>query len=44
MIKSFTVIVEDFSMLKIKCWWNTREDEIKRTGVKVSIRCGNCEK
>ena len=31
-------------MFKIKCWWNTREDEIKHTGVEVAIRCSNCGK
>ena len=41
MIKSITVIVESFSMFKIKCQWNTREDEIKNTGVKFAIRCSN---
>ena len=34
-------VVEVYSMFRIKCWWNTREDEIKHTGVKVAIRCGN---
>ena len=31
-------------MFKIKCWWNPREDEIKQTVVKNSIRCSNCGK
>ena len=33
-----------FLIFEIKCWWNTREDEIKHIGVKVSIRCSNCGK
>ena len=33
-----------FSMFKIKCCWNLREDEIKFTGVKIDIRCSNCRK
>ena len=40
MIEYFTVVF-DFSMFKIKCWWNTREYEIKYTGVKVAIRCSS---
>ena len=31
-------------MFKIKCWLNTKEDEIKHTWVKVYIRCINCGK
>ena len=31
-------------MFRIKCWWNPREDEIKHTGVKKSVRCINCGK
>ena len=31
-------------MFNIKCWWNTREDEIKHTGVKVAITYINCGK
>ena len=31
-------------MFNIKCWWNQREDEIKRLVVKVAIRCSNCGK
>ena len=37
-------LLKMFSMIKIKCWCNKREDEIKHTGVKVAIRCGNCGK
>ena len=33
-----------FSIFKSKCWYNPREDEIQNTGVKISIRCSNCEK
>ena len=33
-----------FSIFKIKCWYNPREDEIKNTGIKTAIRCSNCEK
>ena len=28
-------------MFKIECWWNSREDEIKQTVVKVDVRCTN---
>ena len=31
-----------FSMFKIECWWNPREDKIKHTGVKIAIICSNC--
>ena len=31
-------------MLKIKCWYNPRKDEIKNTGVKIDLRCKNNEK
>ena len=31
-------------MFKIKCWWNTREYEIKNTGVKFAIRFSDCGK
>ena len=37
-------LLKIFSMSKIKCWWNPREDEIKHTEVKVDIRCSNCGK
>ena len=30
-----------FSMFKIKFWWNPGEYEIKYTGIKITIRCGN---
>ena len=33
-----------FSMFKVKCLWNTREYEIKHTGIKFAIRYGNCGK
>ena len=39
--KLLTSLLKLFSMFKIKCWWNPREDEIKHTGVKHAIRCGN---
>ena len=29
-------------MFKIKLWWNTREYDIKHTGVNVAIICSNC--
>ena len=44
MIKSITVIVDFFTMFKIKCWWDPREDDIKQTVLKVAIRCYNCGK
>ena len=31
-------------MLKIKCGWITREDEIKHKGLKFTMRCSNCGK
>ena len=33
-----------FSIFKIQCWWNQREDKIKHTGVKIAIRCSNTGK
>ena len=32
------------SMFKIKCWFSSGEYEIKNTGEKIDIRCGNCGK
>ena len=33
-----------FTMFRIKCWWNKREDYLKETVEKVAIRCSNCGK
>ena len=30
-----------FEIYKIKRWWNTREDDLKQTAVKVATRCSN---
>ena len=30
--------------LKIKYWWNPKEDDLKQTVLKVSIRCSKCGK
>ena len=34
-------LLKMFSMFKIKFWWNPGEDEIRQTGVKISIRYSN---
>ena len=39
-----TVIVELFSMFKIKSWWNQRKDDLKQTVVNVAIKFSNCGK
>ena len=44
MIKSITVIVDFFTMFKIKCWWNQMEDDLKQKVERVAIRCSNCGK
>ena len=31
-------------MFRIKYWWNPREDDLKQTVVKVSMRYSNCGK
>ena len=33
-----------FTMFKIKCWWNQREDVLKQTVEKFAIRCSSCGK
>ena len=33
-----------FTMFKIKCWWNTWDDDPKQTVEKFATRCGNCGK
>ena len=37
-------LLKNISMFRIKCWWNPREDNIKKNVVKVDIRCINCGK
>ena len=32
-------LMKYFSMFKIKCWWNQRENDLKQTVVSFSIRC-----
>ena len=40
--KSISIIVDFFTMLKIKCWWNKKgKDDQKKTAEKVAIRCSN---
>ena len=34
----------NFSIFKIKCWCNPREDDLKKTAEKVAIRCSSCGK
>ena len=36
------LLLKEFTMFKIKCWWNKKERyNLKQTVEKVSIRCNN---